>query len=82
MATASPDAKLATYRANCAGYGYTPGTPEMAHCVQQEAGDHRGMASANMAAMAETMGEMSAPRRPVTTTNCTRFGDSVNCTSY
>lgn len=81
QATASPAAKMATYRANCEGYGYTPGTPAMAQCMQQEAGDYRASSSSAMAAMSTNMAQMSQPR-PITTTNCTSVGYSVNCTSY
>lgn len=81
QATASPAAKMATYRTNCEGYGYVAGTPAMAQCMQQEAGDYRAGAAANMAALSTNMANMSQPR-PMTTTNCTAIGHNVNCTSY
>jgi hypothetical protein len=85
MATASPEAKLATYRANCEGYGYQPATPDMAQCVQQEAGDYRAGAQANMAALGTGMARMSRPdpvviNQPVRLqTSCTTMGPYTNC---
>lgn len=82
MATASPATKLAVYRANCATYGFEVGTPQMAQCVQQEAGTYSAKASAQAAAAAE----MNKPVAPTYTqpvhTNCNRVGNYVNCTSY
>lgn len=92
MMTASPEAKLATYRANCSGYGYAAGTPEMAQCVQQEAGEYRSNASSAMAALSEGMVQAGQPRPSthvietqapaMTTTNCNAYGDSMRCTTY
>jgi hypothetical protein len=87
MATASPAAKLATYRGNCEGYGFVAGTPEMAQCVQQEAGSYRAGASSTMAAISDNMAAMSQRQpitvQPTTTTNCQpSYGGGMRCTSF
>ncbi len=86
MATASNEAKLATYRSNCEGYGFIAGTPEMARCMQEEAGDHRAAASASAIAMSESMRQTGQRLQNVgpttTTTDCSPgVGGGLNCTS-
>lgn len=72
----------------CTAYGFPAGTPEMAQCVQNEAASSRASAAQRSAAIAQANAQIyaanqasAAANRPVFT-NCNRFGNSVNCTSY
>lgn len=68
----------ATYfRNRCVSYGFEPGTPTMAQCIQNESISSRGRASARANAAFANM-QNSQPK----TTTCNRFGNTVNCTTF
>jgi hypothetical protein len=52
FATASPEAITNYFRKQCVGYGYMPGTPEMASCIQKEAVTNKQSNVARSAAIA------------------------------
>ena len=74
----TPQAEQATYfRNRCVSYGFEPGTPAMAQCIQNESISSRGRASARANA-AFTNIQNNQPK----TTTCNRFGNTVNCTTF
>ncbi|TIU06175.1 MAG: hypothetical protein E5W39_09155 [Mesorhizobium sp.] len=74
----TPQAEQATYfRNRCVSYGFEPGTPAMAQCIQNESISSRGRASARANAAFANM-QNSQPK----TTTCSRFGNTVNCTTF
>lgn len=68
FATAAPETIAAYFVTRCKTYGFTPGTVEMAQCVQQEAGQTRNRNALKMAVVAA-----SRPK-PSTTLRCTSTG--------
>jgi hypothetical protein len=81
FATASPQTVAAYYEQRCQGYGFQPGTTAMAQCVQQEALAKRQSNSADWRATVAAQ-QAAAQQRRLRTTNCTQFGNQVNCTTY
>ncbi|MER8562057.1 hypothetical protein [Mesorhizobium sp. M0578] len=74
----TPQTEQATYfRNRCVSYGFEPGTPAMAQCIQNESISSRGRASARANAAFTNM-QNSQPK----TTTCNRFGNTVNCTTF
>lgn len=74
----TPQAEQVTYfRNRCVSYGFEPGTPAMAQCIQNESISSRGRASAPANAAFANM-QNSQPK----TTTCNRFGNTVNCTTF
>lgn len=74
----TPQAEQATFfRSRCVSYGFEPGTPAMAQCIQNESISSRGRASARANAASANM-QNNQPK----TTTCNRFGNTVNCTTY
>lgn len=73
FATAAPETIAAYFVTRCKTYGFTPGTVEMAQCVQQEAGQTRNRNALKMAVVAANQ-----PK----TMNCTstQFGETVRTT--
>lgn len=65
FATASPDTIADYFVRRCQTYGFQLGTPEMAQCVQQEAGAARGLAGARMSGV---LARMSGPTQVQCTT--------------
>jgi len=81
--TATQEHQLAYFSKRCASYGFQPGTNEMATCIMTESRSSRGQARASMDAASQSMAtHAAASQRRTVTTNCNRFGNSVNCTSY
>lgn len=76
MMTASASAKAATYQQACTGYGFQPGTPEMARCAQMEAHSARDSAARGMAAAASSLQQQQSVRLETT---CTGFGRMMTC---
>ncbi|TWI32738.1 hypothetical protein [Paracoccus sulfuroxidans] len=73
LSTASQEAKTAYFTKVCSGYGFQPGTPHMAQCIQTETGNIRARGAAAAASY-----QASQP----TYTTCNRFGQMVSCSSY
>lgn len=74
----TPQAEQASYfRTRCVSYGFSPDTPAMAQCIQNESLSSRGRAAARSNAAFANM----AASQPKTTT-CNRFGNTVNCTTF
>ena|SRR5690554_5368024 len=81
--TATPEQQLAYFSKRCASYGFKPETNEMANCIMAESRSSRGQARATMDVASQNMAMQNiASQRRMVTTNCNRFGNSVNCTSY
>lgn len=81
FATASSQTIAEYFGQRCSSYGFQSGTPDMARCIQSEAQSQRGNNTLKMsAAAANANATMNANR--MRTTNCTGFGNTVNCTSY
>lgn len=88
FATASPNTVASYFLESCKAYGFQPGTPEMAQCIQTEAGSKRqsnatrgaAIAAMNQANIANAQANANANRMRHTT--CNRFGSTVNCTTY
>ena len=84
MSTTSSE-KNQYYRAQCLGYGFSDGTPEMAQCMQTEASNVQAAGAARSAAGLEMMraGQaMSAPPATPKTTNCRQIGTTLSCTTW
>lgn len=88
FATASPNTIAAYFAQSCTAYGFKPGTPEMAQCIQQEAGNKRSTNTAKMNTWAQinaanaNAAQANATANRMRTTNCNKFGSQVNCTTY
>ena len=65
--------QAAYFQSVCVSYGFKPNTPEMAQCMQTEALNARNSASSRMQAVSNSY--------QTTRTNCTGFGNTLNCTS-
>lgn len=84
FSTASPNTIAAYFSKRCTAYGFQPGTPEMAQCIQNEAASSRMASAQRSAAIANANAAFqanAAANRP-RYTSCNRFGNSVNCTTY
>ena len=81
FATASPATVAAYFSQNCTAYGFKPGTPEMAQCTQMEASNKRSTNATKMANIA-AINAANANANRIRTTNCNKFGNTVNCTTY
>lgn len=89
--TASPQElhqqRLDEARQDCAAYGWTPGTPEFAQCMQDVHTQDSARRAALGAAYMQSRQRQSQPvftplqTRPTTTTTCSPIGNSVSCTS-
>lgn len=75
----------------CSSYGWPPGSESFNTCVSLKAQDRRDAALRNMPIIMPVI--MPAPYQPIVPyqmpqyrapvqTNCQRFGNTVNCTSY
>jgi hypothetical protein len=81
FATASPQTVAAYYGQRCQGYGFKPGTDAMAQCVQQEALAKRQSNSADWRATVAAQ-QAAQQQQRMQTTNCRRFGNQINCTTF
>lgn len=77
MATASQNTKMAYYREQCTGYGFRPGTSEMAQCMQMEAISTKQGARVQLAQASAAFAN-AQPKR----TTCNKLGSTVNCTTW
>lgn len=73
--SASPKTIAAYYSERCVGYGFQPGTPHMAQCIQNEAQGARGRNAMRGAVLAN---QMNTPKHAT----CTSIGITTNCTAY
>lgn len=82
-ATTSQENKIAYYQAQCAGYGYAMGTPQMAQCVQIEAVQSRSTASAQVQNVSRNM-QQQAVMAQNNNISCTsqRIGNTVSTNCY
>lgn len=67
--------------AACTGYGFQAGTPQMAQCMQTEAISARQVAEARRQRALANLDAMSQPQFP-RRTNCSQWGQTMNCTTY
>ena len=83
LASASTETKLAHYAEVCKGYGFEPGTPEIANCAQVEAAFDRETARQKARQFADALGDIDFTPN-TSRTSCSRLGNTVNCntTSY
>lgn len=78
-ACSSNEEKMAKYNASCAGYGYAPGTPEMAMCVSTEASEAAERRRAAMMAIGNGMAGFSAGYNQNRSVTCTTIGFTTTC---
>lgn len=84
---AAEQAMIAQDEGTCSGYGFVRGTPAYAQCRMQidtnraQAGAAHRANSLAIARDAFQSMQPVQPARPVQT-QCNRFGNQVNCTSY
>lgn len=84
FATAAPETVAAYFSKRCAAYGFQPGTPAMAQCIQSEAQSRQNQNAIRSAALAQANAQEMATinaNRPKQT-SCMRNGNFVNCTTY
>lgn len=77
--------RIEGYRATCAGYGFEPGTPYMANCVQRAVEARREALIAlgeSMRQQSEWQRAQAQQYRAPTTTTCTPMGYSIRCSSF
>jgi hypothetical protein len=86
--SATKEDKLQYFTNQCLEFGFKYNTPEMAQCIQNQTNQSRRSANAdfsraldNFNANNQRMLDNAAANRPVQT-NCRRWGNQVNCTSY
>ena len=60
---------------NCTAYGFVEGTPAMAQCVQTEA-------RASQKSLTNALKGLTMQNNRGIQTNCTSFGNTINCNSY
>lgn len=82
FATASPDTIAAYFGKRCAAYGFKPGTPEMAQCIENEAQNSQHNNAIRSVAAAQIFSASQQPvRRPINCTS-TGMGNMVNTSCY
>jgi hypothetical protein len=69
--------KAEYFGAICSNYGFKYNTPEMSQCIAQETRSNKKSNSDNMNKALDNMNN-SYPKR----TNCTTFGNQINCTTF
>jgi hypothetical protein len=82
---ASTEDRLATNKEKCASFGFTKGE-QLSNCLlqlsQQDAERSERRSAAMRAAGAALLSQSAPPQRTFRSTNCTRLGNHVNCTTY
>ncbi|MGO4441577.1 hypothetical protein [Rhizobium sp. RAF56] len=84
FATAGPETVAAYFRKRCTAYGYAPGTPQMAQCIQTEAAGGRQIAARRSAEADAMISAAAQPRKSTFNTShtqCTGAFNTVNCTT-
>lgn len=83
FATASPDTVAAYFGQRCAAYGFKPGTPEMAQCIENEASNRQHNNALRSIAAAQIMAasQPAPPQRPINCTS-TAMGNTLNTNCY
>lgn len=81
FATASPDTVAAYFGKRCVAYGFKPGTPEMAQCIENEAQAKQHNNTLRNIAMQQAIANQQAASRPL---HCTSTGSSgmINTNCY
>lgn len=81
FATASPETVAAYFGERCAAYGFKPGTPEMAQCIENEAQARQHTNALRSIAAAQVAASQPQPRQPINCTS-TAMGNMVNTNCY
>ncbi|AXE62028.1 hypothetical protein [Candidatus Thioglobus sp. NP1] len=77
----APNADITNYyKEMCLGFGYKTETPELIQCIQTEIGNGMDRADAQVSQMIKSLQNIDRPRNKVKT-NCTTWGNDINCTS-
>jgi hypothetical protein len=69
------------YTEMCLGFGYKSETPELRQCVQTETRLGLDRADAQWSQMIDSLQKMDRPRKKRINTNCTTWGNDIDCTS-
>lgn len=78
---ATQEQDLQTASATCSAYGFRPQTAEMAQCVQIEMNNIFNRRQAGWAALSRAGQSLEGPRPMQSSTQCTAFGNQMNCMS-
>ena len=79
--TASAEEKLTYFKNQCLDFGFKDGSPELAQCIQNQTNQSRSAAGNKMDQIARQQQQWNNQNR-VRTTNCSRWGRQINCTTY
>jgi hypothetical protein len=69
----TPTEQAQYFQSICMTYGFSLNTPQMAQCIQTEATNARSNANRSLDSIANS--------NNTTSTNCTGYGNTMNCTS-
>ena len=69
------------YTEMCLGFGYKSETPELRQCVQTETRLGIDRADVQWSQMIDSLQKMDRPRKKRINTNCTTWGNDIDCTS-